>query len=45
MVVSDTDDVPGPQEESGESDESKQLTVQVKAEVRDLSHIGCKMQA
>ena len=45
MVVSDTDDIPGPQEESGKSDEGKQLTALVKAEVRDLSHIGCKMQA
>ena len=42
VVVSDTDDVPGPQKESGESDEGEQLTALVKAEVRDLSHIGCK---
>ena len=42
MVVSDTDDVPGPQKESGESDEGWQLTALVEAEVHDLFHIGCK---
>ena len=42
MVVSDTDEVPGPQKDSGESDEGEQLTALVKAEVRDLSHIGCR---
>ena len=42
MVVSDTADVPGPQKESGKSDEGEQLTALVKAEVHDLSHIGCK---
>ena len=42
MVVSDIDGVPGPQKDSGESDEGEQLTALVKAEVHDLSHIGCK---
>ena len=41
MVPSDIDDVPGPQKESGESDEGEQLTTLVEAEVRDLFHIGC----
>ena len=41
MVVSDTDDVPGPKKESSESDEGEQLTALVEAEVRDLFHIGC----
>ena len=41
MVVSDTDDAPGTQKESGESDEGEQLTA-LEAEVRDLFHIGCK---
>ena len=42
MVVIDTDDVPGPQKESGESGEGDQPTALVEAEVRDLFHIGCK---
>ena len=42
MVVSDTDDVPGPQKESGESDGGEQLTALEEAEVRDLFHIGRK---
>ena len=32
----------GPQKEGDESDEGEQLTALVKAEVRDLSHIGFK---
>ena len=42
MVVSDTDNVPEPQKESGESDEAEQLTALVEAKVHDLFHIGCK---
>ena len=42
MVVSDTDDVPGPQKESGELGKGEQLTSQVEAEVCDLFRIGCK---
>ena len=37
MIVSVTDDVQGPQKESGESDEGEQQTALVKAEVCDLS--------
>ena len=42
MVVSDTDDITGPQNESGELGEGYQPTALVKAEVCDLFHIGCK---
>ena len=42
MVVSDTDDVPGPQKESGELGEGEQPTSLVEAVVCDLFHIGCK---
>ena len=42
MVISDTDDVPGPQKESGELGEDEQPTALVEAEVGDLFHIGCK---
>ena len=40
-VRSDIDGVPGPQKESGESDEGEQLTILVEAKVRDLFHIAC----
>ena len=39
-VVSDTDDVPGPQKEGGEYDKGEQLTTLKEGEVRDLFHIG-----
>ena len=40
MIVIVTDDVQGPQKESGESDEGEQLTVLVKGVVRDVqSHL------
>ena len=42
MVVSDTDDVPGPQKEIGELGEGEQPTALVEVEVCDLFHIGCK---
>ena len=42
MVVRDSDDVSGPQQESGELGEGEQPTPLVKAELRDLFHIGCK---
>ena len=42
MVVSDTGDVPGAQEESGELGEGEQPTALVDVEVCDVFHIGCK---
>ena len=42
MVVSDTDDVPGVQEESGELGEGEHSPALVEVEVCDLFHIGCK---
>ena len=42
MVVSDTGDVHGAQEESGELGEGEQPTALVEAEVCDLFHIDCK---
>ena len=45
MVPSDIDDVPGPQKESGESDEGEQLTILVEAEVRDLFTLAITVQA
>ena len=40
MVVSDTDDVPGPQKDCGELGEGEQPTAMVEVEVCDLFHIG-----
>ena len=42
MVVSDTDDVPGPQKESGELGKIEQPTALIEAKVGDLFHFGCK---
>ena len=42
MVISDTDDVPGPQKERGELGKGEQPTALVNAVVCDLFRIGCK---
>ena len=44
LVVSATDDVLGPQKESGKSEEGEQLITLVKAEVCDLFHVGYKSE-